>query len=535
MAMTRPGNRLALLCGLMCVVFVQVVHGQEPRPTSEITYVSSEGVYIAAGREHGLMPGDTLVVHRGRDSVGAIIVRHAASRSAAAQPVADATTFKAGDRVTLPPPSPGRATVADTTPVHATPAPLVLKDAPDRQRIRGDVAFQFYGRQDLTGSGGTWIQPALRTRFTVERVLGSNTALHVRHRSRLYHRSEPVAAGKPQDEWNHRVFELALVGGSTNGRTGWGIGRVIASDVRGMGYLDGGYVVRQVGRGYRVGLAAGTVADPITSGVRLNRRKAGFFVAWETGQNRSHRFNISTALSTEYDGGTVSRDFLYLQAIYAFGTHLSWYGSTEIDLNRGWRYEQADERLTMSNAYTMLTWNISRTAGLDLAYDARRNVRLYDTREIPDSLFDQTLHRGWRGAVRWSPFAHVLLRGTGGLRLSESGVTESRYATLSARWSRFPGPRQSMWLTMSVVESGFTTGYRPMLSYRFPATRRLYVTLSGAAQIYRSSLSSTSNYYLEAVTARPVGRRFFLSATWRQYLDSQLKSAEIFGELSVRI
>jgi hypothetical protein len=183
----------------------------------------------------------------------------------------------------------------------------------------------------------------------------------------------------------------------------------------------------------------------------------------------------------------------------------------------------------------MLTAHLGRTFGLDVSYDSRQNYRYADTRDIPDSLFDSDVHRGWRAGVHVSPWARLFLRADGGIRLRETDSVESRFLSFSARVNRFPWPRHSLWMSLSIVEAGLTTGYRPVLSYRFPVARGFFLNASGGVYVYESATVTTSNYYLEAATTKSLGTRYFLSGSLRQYLDDQLRSSELYFELGRRI
>jgi hypothetical protein len=505
--------------------------------TARVSYVASEGVYIDAGSAVGLRAGDTLAVLRAGQTVAHVVIGHTSTRSAASTQVESGIVIKVGDEVLVP-----SSVTARVQPVD-TGAPLVdtieatgaVRPPRTRNVFEGDISFQFYGRRDLTGSDASWIQPGLRTHLEMHNINGWNAHLLFRHRTRYYRRTSPPASGQSADEWSNRVFEFALVSGARDGGSQWGIGRVLVNDVRGMGYIDGGFYLLHLSRRFRTGVAFGWSPDPQTSRMDPDSKKAGLFVAYDMGELASHRLVLSGALSTQYEGSTVSRDFLYLQGVYSYGSRLSFYQSAEVDYNRDWRYEETGERLSLSNVYSMLTASLGRGFGLDVSYDSRQNYRYAETRYVPDSLFDSDTHRGWRAGVRVSPWSRLFLRADAGIRLRETDSVESRFVSFSSRISRFPWSRHSVWLGLSIVEAGLTTGYRPVLSYRLPVARGFFLNASGGVYIYTSANVTTSNSYLEASTTKSVGTRYFFSGSFRQYLDEQLKSSELYFELGLRI
>lgn len=504
-----------------------------------ISYVASEGVYLDAGRSVGLVTGDTLEVKRGKTTIGRIVISHAASKSAAATVINTSRPIKQGDLAILPIWVQARVMLDSAS--RATPKIVALpktrnrlRRRPDR-RVRGDISLQVYGRNDQTGSDASWVQPGIRTRLEIRNVGGTSAKLVLRHRSRAYYRSSPVAAGLRKDEWSHRVFEFGLVSDVRDADSKWGVGRILVPDVRGMGYIDGGYYTRVKTPQFRYGVAFGSAPNPITSGFNFGRKKLGLYGAYEMSHKTRGRLVLSGALSSEYDGGTVSRDFLYLQTVYSHGTFLSLYQSAEFDVNREWRYAKTRKRLEMSNLYSMLTASFGPRLGFDLSFDSRRQYQYAETRFIPDSLFDSDGHRGWRAGIRAMPISRVFIRINAGIRLHESDSVESRFYSFGARLTRFPGSRHTVSLNLSIVETGFTTGYRPVMSFRFPVARGLYLRMSGAAHVYKSATVTTSNYYLEVTTSKAFGARYSLSGSLRQYLDDQLKSTEFNMDLGIRL
>lgn len=505
--------------------------------TARISYVAAEGVYLDAGAAMGIRTGDTLAVVRAGKTIAHVVIGYTSSNSAASLVMEPNVTIKAGDEVLVPASVAARAVPAVVA-VSPTSVP-VDTEAPKPPRTRnifeGDISLQFYGRKDQTGSDASWIQPGLRTHLEMHRLNGWPVSLVFRHRTRYYVRSSPISGSQSAEEWSHRLFEFALVSSARPGGSQWGVGRVLVNDVRGMGYIDGGFFMQHMSSRFRAGVALGTTPDAVTSGVEFGNKKAGLFAAYEIGGAAAHRLVLSGALSTEYEGSIVSRDFLYLQAVYTQKGRFSFYQSAEVDYNRDWRYEETGDRLSLSNLYTMLTANFGRAVGVDVSYDSRQNYRYAETRDIPDSLFDDDKHRGWRAGVRLAPWSKLFVRADAGIRLHESDSVESRFLTLSTRINRFPWQRHSIWLTLSIVEAGLTTGYRPVLSYRFPVARGFFLQASGGVYVYESNTVTTTNYYVEASTSKSLGTRYFLSGSARQYLDEQLKSTELYLELGLRI
>ena len=84
---------LTLWLGLVSAGSAQT--GSEP--IAELTYISTEGVYLNAGTEIGLQLGDTLEVRRGEKVIATIVINNISSQSAAALIIDKTEDVKPGD------------------------------------------------------------------------------------------------------------------------------------------------------------------------------------------------------------------------------------------------------------------------------------------------------------------------------------------------------------------------------------------------------------------------------------------------------
>ena len=64
---------------------------------AELTYVSTEGVYLNAGSDIGLRLGDTLEVRRGDRTIATVVINNISSKSAAAVVLAQTEAVQPGD------------------------------------------------------------------------------------------------------------------------------------------------------------------------------------------------------------------------------------------------------------------------------------------------------------------------------------------------------------------------------------------------------------------------------------------------------
>ncbi len=503
-----------------------------------VTCISSEAVYVDGGLTSGINIGDTLAFIRDRNTVAIAVVTNVAELASATEVCHQKCPVQVGDMAALLADVPRlTAPVAMmASEVTYEPADVPAEPKPRKpSRLKGSLSIENFYHKDMTDSDLNRTQPGLRTRLSVTNLGGSNLELKLRHRTRLYHRSRSLSTGQDTDEWIHRVYELGLFHKIKDAKTEWAIGRVLSPYVRGVGYVDGGYLAHRIHKNFKLGLAGGTTPDRLTSEPDFDRRKFGLFMSWEMGEYATRRLAFTAALSTEYDKNTVSRDFIYFQGNYSKKNLLSLYQSVEIDLNRDWRYDRTGERFTFTNYYGNATVNLSQKASVFFSYDARKNIRYVELMDTPDSLFNDDVHQGIRGGFNLRPSGRIYFRSYGGIRFREDGRDDNRFVSALVRIDRFPIRRHAVTFSMHVVETQFTTGYRPMFRYRLPVSRRLTLNLTGSGYIYKTGSNKTSYYYADVNTYYNFGCRYYLSGNLRQYFDSELESIELRTELGIRL
>jgi len=241
----------------------------------------------------------------------------------------------------------------------------------------------------------------------------------------------------------------------------------------------------------------------------------------------------AAALTGTYVSGTVSREFVYWQNSFNLYRRFSLFQSVEIDLNRDWRRDVSGEDVTFSNFYVTANAELSSYASLDFTYDSRKNYRIYETKETPDSLFDDLVHDGYRGGVTLRLPYRVNLGGNGGLRYRD-GLRTNRYVSVYARAAQLPWQGHSFWVRYAYAESRIVTGHRPNVSYRFPVGRKLRLDAGAGGYIFDQGTRTTSSFYGDIGAYYTFGR-YFTSGSYRQYFGGDLDSILLFAEIGLRL
>ncbi len=525
----RPGYAGAILlaAALLCVTGAAFADDQE---APAINYISADAVYLNSGRHAGLEIGSRVKVVREGRTIAILEVIHVSSNSASCRIVEQTEAPRVGD-------------AAIFTAVAVPPAPAATLQAGGATRltgvprtenvVSGYVEFQNVLQRDLTGSDLSSLQPAIAARILVKNVGGSGGNLRFRDRIRYYHRDQPAGASIESGEWYHRLTELSFVVDTPGATLNWGVGRLIAPHMIGVGIVDGGYVSYAFAKYLRAGVSGGLTPDLIDLTVSSDNAQAGGFVAFDYEAARRWRFISSASLMGRYQSGTVSREFVYWQNSFNYYRYFAVFQSVEVDFNRDWRRDAAGEAATFTNFYLMASGEVTEYASLDLAFDSRKNVRVYETKETPDSLFDDVTHNGYRGGVTFHLPRSVTLRGYGGLRYID-GRRTNRYFAGWARAARLPWRGHSVWIRYAYADARTVTGHRPAVEYRFPAGRRTRIDVGAGGYIYEQGTRVTSSYHAD-LGANYTRGRYFASGSYRQYFGGNLESILFFLNVGLRL
>ena len=204
---------------------------------------------------------------------------------------------------------------------------------------------------------------------------------------------------------------------------------------------------------------------------------------YENGDYRTQKISSTVAFSGRYHDGETSREFIYMQNNFWRGSLFSIYQTVEVDINRGWKTQTGATSLQLSNVYVSARYSPANFISVTASYDARRNIRVFETRSIPDSLFDVNTRRGLHSGFVLRLPKRIRLFGNFGVRFRQGEVNN----TLSASSGLSVRNLFNTWLTFnarfSYFSTMFTKGYRPSVSLRIPVLRDLSFNFSGVSYL----------------------------------------------------
>jgi hypothetical protein len=262
-------------------------------------------------------------------------------------------------------------------------------------------------------------------------------------------------------------------------------------------------------------------------------RDLGFFVEARGAPRRPVRWQLAGGAIGSYARGEVNREFGFFQASVVTAG-LTLLAAQEIDLNRGWKAEAGEPRITFTSTYASLTARPAAWLSLQTGVDNRRSVRLYRDLETPEATFDDSFRQGLWGGVAFDAAGHFRFGVDGRAGFGADSLARTRSGTLwlgldristlrfgvRSRHTRYSSIDRIGWLH----SGGLTLRPRSWLGLEaVGGTRRetrdtvettamwlganLDVSLGRAVYLFGSWSSETGNL--------AVGRQFLASLSWR--------------------
>ena len=516
----RARGMAALLLTLALAAAPQAIRAAD-EAVCAVRYVSSEHVYLDAGRLAGLDVGTSVLVLRDGVQIGELLVVHAADHSASCRIVNSTVTVVPGDRARFVPTQLPAGALPDTVAVavrtrELRPAAVRRERArAPGPRLTGSMALRLEHATE-TGNVGlstsTWTLP-FRLRV---RDLGRGWELRARGSLRRILR-DGFGTSSPTDEWRNRIHEIALV--RDGRREDWHLaaGRITNRAAAAAGPFDGLAVNRRVGGVMRLGLFGGFAPAWRDLGFSTADQVAGVTFQYDTAGAPGRGLHLLLAGMGRYHEGEISRENLAMTTTWAGAGGLSLIQSAEIDLNRGWRRDAGESSLDLSSFALGGRWRVDRRIAVRAGWDDRQPVRTWETRDRPDSLFQDAGRRGLNAGVELRDGAGRRLWLNGSLRSPRAGGPDSRSWSVRGRLPQWPWRELDLDASLRGFDGPYLAGLAPSLAVAWRGDGRWYGRAGGGVYMYRDQTGDDdrNSTWLSASLERTFARRWSALAELR--------------------
>lgn len=367
---------------------------------SSISFISGSEIYIAAGRQDGLVEGSEVEVIRGDSVVATLRVKFLASQKSNCELIHGTPELVLGDTVRF----------------HRHVAPLQVAiagpiAAPRPRRLSGQGLHGRIGTRYLRATTNTVVagqaegsngfnQPSLDARLYGLAIGGTPLGVAVDLRAR---QTTTSSAGGTTVDGHTRAYQAVVFWNAPDAKFRMAAGRQYLAYISSIGLFDGG-LVELNGRHLSFGGFAGWEPDAATLEFSGAVHDFGAYLTMHNapGGLTSTAFTLGAVGS--YQGSTERREWGIAQANVS-NRYLSLYVLQEVDYYRPWKLEGPNAE-SSAVSFTSQFANVSARPkpwlSINATYDKRRNVRLIRDFTNPETNFDDAYREGYGGGVQYS-------------------------------------------------------------------------------------------------------------------------------------
>jgi len=523
--------------GLIVIALLYAGAAQAAEVACAVKYLSAEHVYLDAGNSLGLTVGLTGRVVRDGEAIGEVEIVFVAERSASCTVTSKVQEIIAGDSVVFD--------VVDAPPIAAAPTPTQRRQRSTagmtagtgtraKPRLRGSIAMQWdHGEETDTRNLQT---DMYRLPFRLQvRELWRGFNFLTRGSVRRIER-KGFGSSTPTGEWRNRIQELALVRDQRDLDWHFAFGRIGGRVTNAAGPFDGLSVNRRVGTGTRVGLFGGFSPEWGDLGFGTDNHLLGANFHYNHLAATGRRLDLVLAGIGRYSSGEISREYVTMTTTWRGTRGLSLLQAAEVDFNRGWRKEAGARSVALSSVALTGRYQFNRQVTADLGYDNRDPVRTWETRSLPDSLFQNAGRTGWRAGLRLRPAGRLSVNLTGNLR--NDNRTGANVTAWNARVNA-PGmlaERVNLFAGLRGFDGPWLSGWAPSLGVSKSTRSGFRVRAEGGYYSYTGNIddSTRDNTWAMLGLSKDLTTRLSASAEYRQDWGDDIDGQRWFLELRHR-
>lgn len=462
--------RLSILTLLFLTLTTGIkAQGGNENISGQVSYVSSQNVYVKFRSTSGISAGDTLFISTDGKVVPALIVTNLSSTSCVCTPLIS-TNLKVADMVL--------ATIkkADTiiledinfTPEKTLTEPEIVIDTTAvedpktevsefKQKISGSISLNSYS--DLSNTSAENSQ-RFRYSFSLNARNAGNSKFSIESYLTFRHKSGEWDLVKNDLFSALKIYNLS-VSYDINKSTRISLGRRINPSLSSIGAMDGLQVEKSFGR-LSAGALIGLRPDYTDYGFNTDLFQFGAYMAHHSRPDKPFS-ESSLAFMQQYNNFKTDRRFIYFQHSNSFIKNLYFYSSLEVDLYSLKRDsingDKPQSTFDLTGVYVSLRYKIFKNLSVYGSYDARKNVMYYETyKTFIDRILEEEMRQGFRLQANYRITRDLSFGLQSGYRYLKSDPHPSKNINGYLTYSNIPGVNLSGTISATYLISSHMTG-----------------------------------------------------------------------------
>jgi hypothetical protein len=432
--------------------------------SGEVSYKTSQSIYVRFNTTEGISIGDTLYVMEDEKLSPVLAVKYLSSTSCVGTSLTDKVIDK-GTRIFAK-----RKIIQETQPsivehqdaAPETPTPVVLPEEhgedetyPKQAKIDkltgriSAAAYFFFGDkpEDL-------IQ-RMRYTFSMNAKQIGNTKLSAETYISFRHTINEWQEVREHFGKAFKIYNLALKYDVSEQTSVW-VGRKINHNISNVGAIDG-IQAEQKFKKILLGVFAGSRPDHTDYGFNSDLLQFGAY-AGHLFELPNGNIQNTIAIAEQRNTGMTDRRFAYFQHTNSAIKRIYVFTSFEFDL---YTMENDKPRNTfnVSSLYASIRYRPVDKLSVFGSYDARKNIIYYETyKNFIDQLLEDETRQGFRLSFNYRPFKKVSVGSSAGYRFQKENPNDSKNLHSYVTISRIPGVHVSATFSSTLIESAYLNG-----------------------------------------------------------------------------
>ena len=407
-----------------------------------VSFISSQNVYVQFDNTEGLQIGDTLYTSKNDKLIPALIINSLSSISCVGTPLTK-NTFSLSDQIF------GKNrevkkinnTKEENHKYAESPNDQAIHAAFSKQKAKS-TKERFDGRLAISSYTN------LSSNYTPSERLRYNLTLNAQHIGNSNLSAESYISfshlmsfpGKPTD-WTGlsnalKIYSLALKYDLSK-TSSLSFGRKIYNNMSNIGAVDG-LEFENVGKNFTFGALVGSRPDFLDYSFNPKLLQFGGFVSHNI-HNDNGMMQTSLGVFNQMNNFKTDRRFAYFQHLNSLLKNVDLFSSFEVDLY-GFVNNQLTSTFDLTSTYISLRYRPWDNLSTSLSYDARKNIYYYET--FPQNKIDSTLDKETRQGLRFNfmyrPFKYFMWGGNAGYNLPSINTKESMNANSFLSYTQLP-------------------------------------------------------------------------------------------------
>lgn len=481
---------------MLVLTFISFLVAQTSLVTKEgeVTYLSSQNVYVKFENTDELKIGDTLFIKQKDGNLPAVIIEYLSSRSTAGRKM-DGVNLKLGDKLiylytpTLEVEPEIVAVPFNSDHMKEDKTKIISSNSNSKKsdQIQGRFAISSYSNFSST-DGVDFV----RWRYTF-------AARSQNLNSSGYSFDSYLSFNYRSTEWSYiksniseafKIYSLA-VNYNINSKWDLTLGRKINANLTNIGAIDGLQLQGKFGK-ISSGIIVGSRPDYRDYSYNYNLFEIGGFVSHADILGYGLMQN-SIAIFQQTNNFKTDRRFLYFQHYSNFIKPINLFFSSEVDLFKK-ENGTPTSTLSLTGLYVSLKYRPIRELSFSASFDSRKNIIYYETyQNYADSLYENATRQGFNFRVTVRPWNNLYFRFSYGNRYRTGDINSSENYSGNISYARIPLIRGTFSVSYNNLATSYLGGNIVGLSYSRDLFSGMLFTTLNFRKIYYEFLNGSPN------------------------------------------